>query len=234
MDCRRVNRILDAFVAGELPGDTENEVRAHVESCAACRLGAAQYAAAMTALAAAGEPTVEAGGDFHRRLSQRLDGVDIARGRERVVPIRWHFVGSVAAAAAAVFVLAVYVIPHFIPAENRGTPSTVAEGDSGAGTALPEATFAGGRLEPSSATPSRYYSVDSTSGIRPVSTGYYRQPFDATPRIYIQRFGMPTQAVIIPQGGYVTLEDYKRLEDRIKGLESRIEAVEQGRGDISK
>ena len=71
MDCRRVNRILDAFAAGELPGDTESEVRAHVESCAACRLGATQYAAALAALRAAGEPAVEAGGDFYRRVSQR-------------------------------------------------------------------------------------------------------------------------------------------------------------------
>ncbi len=227
MDCRKAERLLDALAAGELRGSREREVREHVEECPSCRESSILYARSREALLAAGSVAPAVTPDFHRALSRRLDEVDRAAGvMPRRLPVRWHIVGGVAAAAAAVFIISVYVIPAFsngrqvITAQARpdvaDTPvaTTLATGYQSA------LRYAPGRRSVESIP---YINVD-LDGSGPAGTAPVRQ--QAQPRLMF-----PSRPwVITGTGGgavrSVTWEDYKSLQDRMRDLEARVEAIE--------
>ena len=221
MDCKRVEEILDQFAAGELSPEEADEVRGHTAGCARCRASEAQYVNAHEALSRSGEARVAPDNAFYRGLARRLDEIDRYAGRRRVQPVRWYFVGSVAAAAAAVFIFAVYVAPNL----DFGVP----EGDGRtlvAATDKPVTTVA---TQP----------VTKPFSAVPVSTGaltsYNRSPeriwgyTETGPRIHFPSYPRPVSPS--PQAtNYVTLDEYRRIEQRLKVVEARLAAMEQGGG----
>jgi len=221
MDCRKGRRLIDAYVAGELGADAAREVAAHLETCAQCRAQAAQYDGAASALRELAEESLTADYGFYRSLSKRLDRVDRARLAKSAPAVRWYFLGSVAAAAAAVLLLAFYVIPNLAyPPESlppAGNAATVVGADAMSAESAP------GRV----VTVSNQENGNLLDLTRP-------GPFDESPFIYFPRQTRPASSYFQPQG-YVKLEDYRRLEDRLKKVEARLEALEQGRySDVSK
>ena len=249
MNCRETERVLDAYVAGELDDSVAGEIRAHLEGCAGCRASAEGYERALQALrdeAAQSALKVDAG--FYRGLERRLDAAGGIEGSRPAPAIRWHFVGSVAAAAAAVFVLAVYVIPGFMPPLPGEPPEdaafTATETPSSPNAYWVTATSGDeARYAPSMAgNPTGITTVtDNNFRYVPVSTEGQPSGADAVGgrHVTMPRYQFPTTArnvaPLFEQGGYVTLSDYRRLQDRITKLESRVDSLEQGHySDVSK
>jgi anti-sigma factor RsiW len=222
MDCKRVDEILDQFTAGELSPEEADGVREHMAACARCRASEGQYARALEALRLSGETRVAPDNAFYRGLARRLDEIDGYAGRNRVQPVRWYFVGSVAAAAAAVFIFAVYVAPSL----NQGDPRDGQGGTVVASTDKPVAT------------------IETTRGTQPFSTvpvstsalsSYNRSPeriwghANVGPRIEFPSYPRPVSPS--PQAvNYVTLDEYRRIEQRLKIVEAKLASMEQGGG----
>ncbi len=220
MDCRKSKRLLDACVAHELDADTAASVAAHLETCPSCRADEASYKKALGALHEVGAVTLEPGFAFYRDVSRRLDAVRTTASPKESQPVRWYFVGSVAAAAAAVFLLVAYVIPGYEPPQGAsGAPGQqdLAVAPSAVGVA---------------AVPVAYGVGDNGGQYRMVSdrgrTG------SVGPELYFPRYPRDMSG-LFRQDGYVSMEEYRKLEERIKTLEARLVSLEEGRySDVSR
>jgi anti-sigma factor RsiW len=234
MDCRRANRYLDAYAAGELLGDVAAEVAGHVESCQSCRETALDYMKIREAVYAEGQkglPAADAA--FFDGLSRRLDLAVPPAGpaqAARLSPVRWHVIGGVAAAAAAVFVISVYVIPVSF---ERTT--------SGASTASMEAPSADLAVSPSPVGAQAWRGHDP--GPRVARNPYITVSSGGAGASAVQqdirgarssqpRFTFPPEAWPIdgtPPAGTVSLRqaDYERLTGRLAELEARVRTLEE-------
>ncbi|MHC4712594.1 MAG: anti-sigma factor family protein [Planctomycetota bacterium] len=128
MDCDEIKDMLDAYAAGELEDSENAAVREHIGKCHMCAAEVENFKVALAALREAGEETPEADRNFHRALGRRLDDVDLRLARKHDPVVRWHFIGGVAAAAAAVLIVATVLAPYWV-----GAP-----GDEQAGQGAPE------------------------------------------------------------------------------------------------
>ncbi len=128
MDCGKIKDMLDAYASGELEGSENAAVRRHIEGCGGCASEVEHFRAALAALREAGEAAPAADRNFHRALQRRLDDVDLRLARKHDPAVRWHFIGGVAAAAAAVMIIATVLAPYWV-----GAP-----GDKGGGQEGPE------------------------------------------------------------------------------------------------
>ncbi len=122
MDCKECGDILDAYVAGELSDGQTGAVKSHLEICEGCSATAAGYRAAFDDLRSAAAVLPEADRAFYRGLRRRLDESDLRLGRRGMPALRWHFLGGVAAAAAAVLIVATSLIPHIGPSDAGPSP----------------------------------------------------------------------------------------------------------------
>lgn len=209
MDCNECRDLLGGFAAGELQDAQAAEVRAHADGCPECAREVDRSAAALAALKAAGETVPRADRAFLRRVKKSLDEVDLRLGRKSEPLFRWHFVGGVAAAAAAILVVATVLLPQVWqgPAEEPQPAQPVA----GAGS--PEPPGAKPYLV---VTPLEYRPVFSSpgeNGLMPAA-------------------GMRALAFQVgPAGGniwpddYVRREDYRRLETRVRQLNATVEEL---------
>lgn len=214
MDCRETELIIDEYAAGELSAEQTQDVATHLATCARCRETEAQYRAMLRACAETAGKAPKADVTFYRTLARKLDEIDRYAGRPQVRPIRWHFVGSVAAAAAAVFILTVYVIPGLYgPASQPGRTIETAK----AADTVEEVS--GNTSGPMWVVPV------STGGTRPASNrGFYDS--EPLPQFTFPRY--PAR-ITIPQhaSSDVTRDDFRRLEDRLKLIETRLTSLEQ-------
>ena len=201
MDCSEVLRLLDAYAAGELPLDSAGGLKSHLDVCRACSEALDGYLDAREAIAEAADDVPVADAAFFRSLSKRLDEADRGAGVVRTRSVRWHFVGAVAASAAAVLILATMVVPRFYPAQPAGQGAEL--------SSQPYLLI----------TPSATYKVVGATefpGTQPSAPAFY--------------FTYPNYMQAFSEGGYVSALEYRRLEKRVETLESRLTALEAGRG----
>ncbi|MGM0385311.1 MAG: zf-HC2 domain-containing protein [Actinomycetota bacterium] len=81
-ECRRVARVLQAWLDGEAEASASARVVEHLETCRACGLDAATYLAIRTSLAAGGTSPVD--GHAVDRLRHFADRLEVPRGMEEV------------------------------------------------------------------------------------------------------------------------------------------------------
>ena len=231
MDCRQVEQILDAYVACELPLDEAAQVREHLDSCRPCTMGAAEYGAALQALRSAGREAPAVDSSFYRALSDRLDR---AAGPYRAPqPVRWRFVGSVAAAAAAVLIAAIYLIPSI----DTGVPPSAQPGDGSVpvvSALRPQMVvidtsgpYRSSAVKPGNTSPSGqvYLTSATTDGkLYPFQLSPSPGPFDI-PVIRI-RPAIVQANPFFATGGFVTAGDYRKLEGRLDGMQQQLKAIE--------
>ncbi len=80
-ECRRVARVLQAWLDGEADRVAAARVVEHLETCRACGLDAATYLAIRSTLAASGPTPVD--GDAVGRLRRFADSLEAARRPSR-------------------------------------------------------------------------------------------------------------------------------------------------------
>jgi len=239
MECGEVQEILDAFAAGELSPAKAEEVRGHLEGCAGCRQSHAGYTRALDALRRAGQETCGPDAAFYHGLARRLDEVDRYAGRLRVRPVRWHFVGAVGVAAAAVFILSVCLIPTFEPPTPvGGQQAPVLPGDTV--NFAPDSPAAG--TATLGAPDAAMWNTSARNAFVPVSTALWgRTPSnrdfrdayiqtEVLPVLVFPRYSMRPATSSLREGAYVTIDDYRKLEDRLKLIEARLVTLEQNSG----
>ncbi|MCD6406165.1 MAG: zf-HC2 domain-containing protein [Planctomycetes bacterium] len=206
MNCREAGELLAALASGELEDHESEEVLAHVEKCPRCSRKLGEYREALVALREAAADVPVAGKAFGRALSRRLDEVDVRRGRKVQPVVRWQFMGGVAAAAAAVFIVATVLLPHI------GSPD-----DQQPAVAQPA----------TAPYPVNAYLVfdGSSPYYRPVA---FQQKGDNSlvlrqPGVF---HGIPA-ARLVWRDDVVGRADYQLLESRVAELEARLRSIDK-------
>jgi len=235
MDCGQVSRLVTSYAAGELAADKAAEVAAHIDNCPQCAKLLEEYRLIGLVLRSSAGDAPRPDARFFRALGKRLDEVD---KRKRVIPtppiFRWHVVGSVAAAAAAVFVVVTYVLPVLSPA-----PLGSARNDSARSTGpiivrVSKSPSVSPYGNPGSYVPN--YPTASRSPYRSVTmptinaTDQLYDPYGlrmTMPRFYFPRQSWPIQGTNPSVSQSITRVEYEQLRSDIRQLNSRMDALEQ-------
>jgi len=241
MDCRKYKRMLSAFAAGELEEAEAARLSEHLASCADCRGELAAYEEALSALrSCAGEPP-EADEDFFRGLSERLDAAEMGgsggggglsgggrgHGGARPAAIRWHFVGSVAAAAAAVLIVATVMLPRIGGEGERAGDLSTGAGENAAA--------------PQGYVPVFYLERPGGPGAPQLSYPAWRgevreaEPFSFTA---VRGLRVPADSLIAGEDSATleraTAEEVEELRERLRNLEARLAVLEKRGGSDEK
>ena len=205
MDCKECKKVLGEYCAGDLDEAERAAVRAHLEVCGPCAKEEGLFSSAIQALRAAGEEVPATDRAFHRALKRRLDDVDYRLGRRSMPVVRWHFIGGVAATAAAVMIIASVLATRLpvTPEEQPGQQQAVGELYG-----IPTVFLAG--------------PID----VRAVS-------FEGQDRVH--PYYVPSSPFVINgsangwnnrAGAFVTLDAYQALQARVDELSERIRVLE--------
>jgi anti-sigma factor RsiW len=102
MDCRRVRELADSYLSEQLLVETNHEVLAHVETCAACRAELAMRRSMRDKLrsAFAGAEELQPRTDFAAELAERLRPTPRPVSRRAVVKSWWAVAASLVLATA--------------------------------------------------------------------------------------------------------------------------------------
>jgi hypothetical protein len=221
MDCKRVSRLIDAYAAGELAGERADEVKAHVEGCAACAKLCEQYRLTLLALRSEVIAAPEADARFFRKLDKRLGDADRRAGLRTQSVINWRSAFGVAAAAAALFIISVQFVPMTPLTTDRAAARPARMDYRAPAIALNE------ELMPDLAYrshPSPYTSV--SMGVSQESTGQDTHG-RGLPRFVFPRQGLPIEGTPpLQTQSTITRVDYERLQTKVNDLELRLNALE--------
>lgn len=237
MDCKRASRHIDAYAAGELIGNVALEVAEHVESCEHCRKAALDCMKMRDTIYAAGQKDAPApDAAFFTALSRRLDSAvqapvspPAAVRTLRLAPVRWHVIGGVAAAAAAVFVISVYVIPVSFDKTPAGS-SAASAGVSPAASVAPSPL--GSQAWRTSGPGLRkmynpYVTVSAYDNQPSVAEQDIYGALSPQPRFVFPRQARPIAGTAPSDADSLTKADYERLASRLAELETRVRTLEQ-------
>jgi hypothetical protein len=223
MDCRQVTRLVTSYAAGELAADKAAEVAAHLENCSQCGKLLEEYRLVGLVLRSSAGEAPQADARFFRALGRRLDEVDRRKNSISPRPVfRWHVVGGVAAAAAAVFMVTTYFLPNL-----NSTPRVI--------IAVPQSqTIAMRDNHPRSYTPdyssarTQYVPVTTMPSIN--ATDQLHNPYGLSmpmPRLYFPQRSWSIQGTNQGVSQSITKVEYDQLQDKLQKLESRMDALEQ-------
>jgi anti-sigma factor RsiW len=125
MRCAQVRRSLSAFLDGEVPAAKQQQIAAHLESCAECRAERDALAATWDGLLA--WPEMPASVGFDARLHQRLAAPERLPWRNRLRHALWLPARRLALAGAAAGILVGWMAGHLstIPAPGAADPAAL-------------------------------------------------------------------------------------------------------------
>ncbi len=214
MNCDEFKDMLDAYAAYELDDSAMAAVRRHLEECPRCAADVEDFRAVLTVLRdAAGEAPL-ADRQFHRGLQRRLDEADLRLSRRHEPVVRWHFIGGVAAAAAAVLIVATVLAPHWIGAGDEGAFEQAAAPEM-----RPVIFYVTGPAVP--------YKADYLPALPGSEGEEYPGNLTSSPFLFSNHFavGSPVSRVSFDDDEYLLLrEQVRRLEERVKSLEAQLDS----------
>ena len=112
MRCRRIQKRLSAYQDGEIAGEEQDRIAAHLEVCPACRSAYAELDLLWQSLEKV--PEIEASPGFEGRLFDRIDAVPEPRSRWRFPWVAWVDQWQPAPVMAAVLLLVGTVLGGYL------------------------------------------------------------------------------------------------------------------------
>jgi hypothetical protein len=123
LNCKRMARMISLYVAGDLVGEPEREVAAHLAVCDGCRRLSEEFSASSSLLIQACRPP-EFGAEFYSGIRQAVLG-EVTRDRMQSKPslfrLRWFY-----ATAFAIAVIASAVVLQHLSGAGQRTPQGLA------------------------------------------------------------------------------------------------------------